>query len=932
LSPKEALAMDQYISESLTKGFIRPSHSPVAAPCFFVAKKDGTLRPVQDYRRLNANTVKSHYPLPRINDVLDKIGKGKMWTKIDLRSAYNLIRIRPGDEWKTAFITPKGQFESLVLSFGFANAPSHFQSTVNNIFRDLLETFLASYMDDFFIISETGDLDQHKQDVKTFLHRCRENNLFAKLEKCQYASDSLTFLGFKITANGVAMDPEKTRAISTWPIPGSVKDIQAFLGFCNFYRRFINNYAALTQPLTTLTKKDVTFKWTADEQSAFEAIKSRFQTDVVLQYVDNSKKFILETDASNFALGGVLSQEGPNNELQPIAFFSRQLLDAERNYSVYDKELLAIIMCLKQWRQYLYCASEPFLILTDHKNLEFFKEPHKMTQRQCRWLEFLQDFTFHIEYRPGGDNTQADLLSRRSDYNEGIEQPTSILLPADIFLNNINIEEAIHSPTLNKVIDPAKDWPLLIKDFLITDEWLPGINVTLKEKLLGESQHFIMVNDELHYIKEDKITKIPYCPSWKRQAEVNRYHRGLGHLSYGSIESIIKRRCWWDSMSSDIKIMIATCMECQLAKKLGKPRALPLRPLPSMALPFERWGIDFIQDLPMTKSGNSHIITAIDYATRWIVAKAVPNRDQKTVLKFLYELALNYGPPGEIISDRANVFLSEALREFEGNMGIKHKASTPYHPRTNGMVERMHSMMGHSITTMCEGNRERWDEHLAATIWAIRVRKHAVTKESPFYLLYGIEPRLPFDVLPPREINEPLDPIETFEQLSEWRANTLADLGQTRAAAYTRTEDQRKQMMMRNENADGEEFAFKIGEWVKIRNHTKLKFESNWKGPYHVVDFGFPGSYWLMDSNGRRLDSTTNESDIASWLTNTDDGSEDVTMEESGGEDSVNTSAFGGAFGSNPIEEDHVTWMKPNPSQEYINGYDPLGLQSVNTY
>ncbi|KAH6583466.1 hypothetical protein BASA61_007985 [Batrachochytrium salamandrivorans] len=334
------------------------------------------------------------------------------------------------------------------------------------------------------------------------------------------------------------------------------------------------------------------------------------------------------------------------------------------------------------------------------------------------------------------------------------------------------------------------------------------------------------------------------------------------HLKFDSIHELVERRYWWPTLRQDLKYHIQQCTECQLDQSTSNSRVrTKIHPIPSVALPFERWGLDFVQDLKETKSGNRHIITAIDYATRWVVAKAVPNRDAVTVASFLYELMMNYGSPFEIFTDRGSAFLSEGVQEFEKLQKIRHHATTPYHPQTNGMVERMHAMLGHAITTLTQGRPEQWDEYLNQTVFALRVRKHAVTKKSPFYLLYGVEPRLPGD----------MEPIPETQDSTELTVREFDELGQHRAAAYHRSKAQAEVMRRRNGgNLDSEDYCFKVGEMVKLKHHSKVKFEFDWKGPYVIADTGYPGTYWLMEPSGRRLDSTTNETDLAPWLHNSE--------------------------------------------------------------
>ncbi|KAH9246295.1 hypothetical protein BASA81_016152 [Batrachochytrium salamandrivorans] len=665
------------------------------------------------------------------------------------------------------------------------------------------------------------------------------------------------------------MSPKKTQAIQDWPTPTNTHDVQVLLGFTNFYRRFVPSYARITQPMTALLRKDVKFEWSITAEQSLQQLKEAFCKDVILRHPDESKEFLVEVDASDYAVGGVLSQYDADKQLRPVAFFSRQMVPAERNYEIYDKELLAITTCLKEWRHFLQGSHTPFTILTDHKNLEYFMTTKQLTRRQARWSLFLAEFRFNLAYRPGSHNGKADRLSRRPDFKVD-EEPQNLvqMLNPSMVVAPLDSGTAIFSPTLRRYIILSKDWPLLIADFLQTDAWLPNITDTLRENCVADLPHYQMVNDTFCRILADGRSKVPYLPSWERNSVYKRFHQGLGHLKFDSIYELVARRYWWATMKQDIKDAIRRCPECQLDQSAaGSFASTPIRPIPSVAQPFERWGVDFIQDLPETKAGNRHIVTAIDYATRWVVAKAVPNRDSATVASFLYDLMVSYGSPFEILTDRGSAFLSEGVKEFEALQRIRHHATTPYHPRTNGMVERMHAMVGHAITTLTQGQPERWDEYLAQTIFAIRVRKHAVTQHSPFFLLYGVDPRLPGDTAPPRETMMPLDQVEQMEERAEFTARSLEEIGQVRSAAYARSKAQAEAMRIRNKwDPDSDDYYFKIGDMVKLKNHTKNKFEFDWKGPYHIVDVGYPGTYWIMEPSGRRFDSTVSELDLAPWL------------------------------------------------------------------
>lgn len=374
LSPKEVKCLRKYLDENLRKGFIQPSKSPFGSPIFFVPKKDESLRPCVDYRDLNALTVKNRHPLPLISDMLDRFGSAKIFTKIDLRGAYNLVRMKQGDEYKTAFRCQFGHFEYKVMPFGLTNAPAVFQSMMFDIFRDILDIYVVVYLDDILIFSE--NIDKHRSHVSEVLQRLSDNHLYAKLSKCIFETNSVDFLGFVVSDKGINMAGDKVEAIKIWNAPKTQKDVMSFLGFTNFYRRFIRNYSRLALPLTSLLKKGVPFAWTPECENSFQNFKLIFTSDSFLFHVDPALPFLLETDASDFAIGSVLSQFIPDSvdaykNTRPIAFYSRKFISAEINYTVHDKELLSIVDSFKHFRHYLLGSEFPVLVLSDHRNLEY---------------------------------------------------------------------------------------------------------------------------------------------------------------------------------------------------------------------------------------------------------------------------------------------------------------------------------------------------------------------------------------------------------------------------------------------------------------------------------------------------------------------------------------------------------------------------------
>ncbi len=385
LSGSETVAMEEYINDSLNSGFIRPSTSPAGAVFFFVGKRDGCLRPCIDYRGLNRITVKNHYPLPLMTTAFELLQGATIFTKLDLRNAYHLVRIREVDEWKTVFNTPKGHYEYQVMPFGLVNAPDIFQVLINDLLRDMLDKFVFVHLDDILTFSRCS-----QEHVRIILSQLLKNGLFVKLEKNEFHVPTVSFFGFIVSSGNVQMDSGKIRAVLNWPQPFSAIEVQHFLGFADFYRRFIRNFSAIAEPLTALTKKASSpFKWTERTSHAFDRLKQLFTSTPILTLPDPKLPFVVEVDASGIGVGAVLSQRArSDHKLHPCAYFSRRLSPAERNYDIGNRELLAVKLALEEGRQWLEGAKHPFLMWTDHRNLSYISEAKRLSSGQARWAHF----------------------------------------------------------------------------------------------------------------------------------------------------------------------------------------------------------------------------------------------------------------------------------------------------------------------------------------------------------------------------------------------------------------------------------------------------------------------------------------------------------------------------------------------------------------
>ena len=680
LSPQQSKSLDEFIDENLAKGYIRESKSPMASPFFFVGKKDGTLRPCQDYRYLNEGTIKNAYPIPLISELIDKLHGATVFTKMDLRSGYNNVRIKDGDQWKAAFICKRGLFEPTVMFFGLCNSPATFQAMMNDTLADMIaEGWLVVYMDDILIFSK--DKETHHQRTRRVLQRLQEHDLFVKPEKCVFDVQEVEFLGAIITPNHVKMEGTKLNAIIQWPTPTKVKQIQQFLGLGNYYRRFISHYSDIAKPLHQLTRKDQSWTWGKEQQEAFDRLKNAFVSAPVLQIPDPSKPFQIESDASKFASGGVLSQQDSEGKWHPCAFLSKSFNSAEQNYEIYDRELLGIIRCLSEWKHYLIGSGIPLIILSDHLNLTYFRQPEKLSPRQARWLLFLSQFEYKLKHVPGSDLHRADALSRRSDWaTEEDEVPTQVVFPDTVFLAAITESLDIHQDLKDRLTGPssAQTSDVRTKDNLD----LERLKTTGRDLKIIDGM--LTVNGKIY---------VPDKTSLRRDI-VKRFHDSpiAGHPERWKTTELVKRQFWWPGMAVFIANYVKGCATCQSAKPINKPHVPPLQPITAVSeTPFGTISLDFITDLPLSNDFDSILVISdhdVSKAAIFIPCKKTIDADGTAVL-YRDNVFRRFGLPRKIISDRGPQFSSRLFQTLCKTLGIESAMSTAYHPQTDGGTERL---------------------------------------------------------------------------------------------------------------------------------------------------------------------------------------------------------------------------------------------------
>jgi hypothetical protein len=756
LSPVELEVLKNYIDEHLRKGFIRHSQSPCAAPVLFAAKPDGGLRLCVDYRGLNKITIKNRYPLPLIGEILERLGNAKFFTKFDVRDGYYRLRMASGEEWKTAFRCRYGLFEYCVMPFGLCNAPGTFQHYVNDTFHEFLDDFLVAYLDDLLIYSKT--LKEHKRHVKLVLQRLQDAGLYLKPSKCQFHQTEISFLGYIINQDGIKMDPIKVEAVTQWPTPESVHDIQIFLGFANFYRRFIRGYSRTIAAITKLLKKGVKFRWGTAAENAFQDLKRAFSTAPILRHFDPNKPLILETDASDFAMGAVISQRGDDGKLYPIMFMSRKFIDAELNYEIYDKEMLAIVEAMDKHRHYFEGLGQKTTVYSDHKNLLWFTETKVYNRRQARWAEKLSRFDFVIVFRPGKQGGKPDALSRRPDYTLGEEDRSKTMTflkpdqidttlidqdtdpePLQEFSLNATVVDTIGiDEQLQERIKAAVPKDIEVAPYLnqIADSTLPRDEATQTYlEQFSFHENGLLLRNGLVYVPQDTSIKLDI---------LQRHHDTVtaGHPGEAKTLELVTRNYTWPRIRQFVNEYVKSCDTCARNKPSHERRHGMLRPLPVPGSPWSSVSMDYIVELPPSRGYNA-IYVVVDRLTK--MAHFCPTTTQVTAEEtaelYLRNVFKHHGIPDDIVSDRGTQFLSKFTLRLLQLCDIKGNRSTAYHPQSDGQTERVNQVLEQYLRIFCDYQQDDWYQLLPLAEFAYNNASHSSTGTSPFYANFGYHPR-----------------------------------------------------------------------------------------------------------------------------------------------------------------------------------------------
>jgi hypothetical protein len=701
-NPEETKELQRQVEELMVKGHVRESMSPCAVPVLLVPKKDGRWRMCVDCRAINNITVKYRHPIPRLDDMLDELHGSCIFTKIDLKSGYHQIRMKEGDEWKTAFKTKYGLYEWLVMPFGLTNAPSTFMRLMNHALRAFIGRFVVVYFDDILVYSK--DLNEHINYLQCVLDVLRKEKLYANLKKCSFCMEKVVFLGYVISAKGIEVDEEKVKAIKEWPTPKSITEVRSFHGLASFYRRFVKNFSTLAAPLTEIVKKSVGFKWGSEQDRAFIEIKERLCGAPLLALPDFSKTFEIECDASGIGIGVVLMQEK-----RPIAYFSEKLNGAALNYPTYDKELYALVRALETWQHYLW--PKEFVIHIDHESLKHLKGQGKLNKRHAKWVEFIETFPYVIKYKQGKENIVADALLRRY----AIVSTLNAKLLGFEYVNELYANDDDFASVYGACEKAAFGKFYRLDRYLFRGNQLCVPNSSMHELLVREA------------------------------------HGGglMGHFGVRKTLDVLHEHVFWPKMKRDVERVCARCITCRQAKYRVLPHGL-YTPLPVPSAPWLDISMDFVLGLPRSRKGRDSIFVVVDRFSKMAHFISCHKTDYATHIADLFfrEIVRLHGVPRSIVSDRDVKFLSYFWKVLWGKLGTKLLFSTTCHPQTDGQTEVVNRTLSTLLRTIIQKNLKNWKDCLPFIEFAYNRSVHSTTDFSPFEIVYGFNPLTPLDLLP----------------------------------------------------------------------------------------------------------------------------------------------------------------------------------------
>ena len=725
---------------------IEESNSCHNSPVLPIRKKSGELRVVMDFRKINLYTAKLKFPIPRIDDILNDLYGGKVFSCLDMKSGYSQVKLHPDSRPLTAFTVPEGRYQYVVLPQGLTNAPSCFQSLMCNVVSGLAPNIFC-FLDDLLIVSKT--YEEHEKHLDLVLERLSKHKLSIRIDKCEFFKPSVKYLGFSVGTHGISPLPEKIDAIKDFPHPQDLFQLRSFLGLTSYYRRFLPNYAELSTPLVALTKghpkkgKRVSIDWNEAAEHSFQGLKDKMCKEVVLKFPNYSNVFRMCSDASQSAIGGVLSQLDENGHDRPVCFFSRVLNDAEKKYSTLEKEALGLVFGLRLQKPII--GSFPVEVISDNAPLIYLMKSATANSRVACWQAATLDFDIvNFKHLPGKDNVFADCMSRK---------PFDIV---DDLLEDLPIMAAI------KVKEKEEDtlylqWDIdeikreQNKDELFSEikKFITGKRAKLLNNISVPLNQFEIQSNVLYYKnisaydRERYLCCIPF--SYRKKSLIIAHNSALGgHAGIDHTVHRLKKFAYWPSMRKDVIAFVKGCNICQ-RYKIGKMTPIPTLRSPQASRPWQSIHVDTVGPLPTTENGNKYIVTFIDVLTRYGMAAGVPNKSAKSVARAIFEKVFAvFGLPENLISDNGSEYVNEILDNALKYFQIKHRTVSPYHPSANGVCEAFNRQLLQILKAQVQEDYIRWDQGLSLAVFSYNVGYHRTIQDSPFFLLFGRDPVIPY--------------------------------------------------------------------------------------------------------------------------------------------------------------------------------------------
>ena len=817
-SPFERAKISEQVRKMLALGVIDESQSPWSSPVVIVRKKDGSSRFCVDFRKVNAKTKKDVYPLPRTDDALSYLRGSRYFSVLDLLSGYWQIRMSDESKEVTAFSTCDGHYEFNVMPFGLCNSPATFQRFMDVTLAQLKWNSCLVYLDDIIIFG--ADFNQHQERLQAVFECLKLAGLKLKPSKCIFGTDTVRFLGHVVNTEGIAPDPDKVKAIAAFPRPQRVVDLQCFLGMASYYRKFIETFAVKAAGLHKLLKKDVPFEWGRDQEDSFNAIKGAMLAAPVLVHYDPEKDQEIRVDASGEGLGALLLQREKDG-MHLVECASRSLSKEEKNYSVTEQECLAVVFATSKFRPYI--AGKKVRVTTDHNALVWLMKKQQLPPRLARWVLTLQEFDLDYNYKKGKLNQDADALSRNP-----VDEPEMVNALED------RAAVPITAPTCFTVEN--------LRKAQTTDPFCQGIRNELDNNP-DAHEKFIDLEQILYHQADTTLGPrlVPVVPEALQAAVLSGCHddKVAGHLGVEKTYARIRDRYFWPDLKKAVKSYVQSCMDCQTRNYVPQKPCGLLQPIKVGGM-FERVGIDLVGPFKKTHNGNRYIIIATDYLSKWVEADAIPASTALDVAEFFVNrIVLRHGAPTILQSDQGRSFLSNLVKDTLHLLGVEHRTSSPYHPQTNGLTERVNGIVINMLSKFVDKDQKNWDQLLPYVVFAYNTSKHSSTGYCPFFLLHGRRPILPGE----------LPATEGIEDPSQYATEVHDNLIQARhfaAQEIARTQEKTKLYADRKRR----EVHYQPDDLVLVYTPVRTKGQSSkllhrYFGPKKVIEKVGPVTYLL---------------------------------------------------------------------------------------